>query len=99
MLQPVGISLFGRLEHLVAAAAGEAASVQVRLLVIGQTGKVVELLVALAALVDWSGPVAALVREKLGFGSEGGVALETGVGPGGAWSRGAGLRGAGLYRR
>lgn len=96
MLQPVGVSLFGRLERLVTPAAGEASSVQVGLLVIGQTGQMVELLVTLAALVDRARPVAALVRQELGFSSEDGVALKTGVGPGGARLRAAGLRGPGL---
>lgn len=95
VLQPVGVSLLGRLKHLVAPAAGEAASVQVCLSVIGQAGQVVELLVALAALVHRSGPVAPLVRQELGFGSEDGVALEAGVCPEGAGLREAELRGAG----
>lgn len=99
VLQPVGVPLLGRLEHLIAPAAGEPAFVQVRLPVIGQTGQVVERLVTLAALVDGSGPVAALVRQQLRFGSEDGVALETGVDPGGARLREAGLRGPGLFLR
>lgn len=61
VLQPVGVSLLGRLEHLITPAAGEPTSVQVGLLVIGQTGQVVKLLVALAALVNWASSVAALV--------------------------------------
>lgn len=96
VLQPVGVSLLGRLKHLITPAAGEPASVQVRLLVIGQTGQVVELLVTLATLVHGSGPVAALVRQQLGFGPEHGVTLEAGEGPDGAGLRGAELRGAGL---
>lgn len=35
VLQPVGVSLLGRLKHLITPAAGEPASVQVGLLVIG----------------------------------------------------------------
>lgn len=99
VLKPVGISVFGRLKHLVTPAAGEAAFVQVRLLVIGQTGQVMELLVTLATMVDGAGAVAALVRQQLGFGFEDGVTLETRVGPGGAGLREGGLRGAGLFFR
>lgn len=62
VLQPVGVSLFGRLKHLVALAAGKPAPVQVGLLVIGQAGQVVERLLTLAALVHGAGPVAPLVR-------------------------------------
>lgn len=99
VLQPVGVSLFGRLKHLIAPAAGEPSFVQVGLLVVGQTGQVVELLVALATLVDGARPVAALVRQQLGFGFEDGAALETGVGPGGAGLWEGGLWGAGLFFR
>lgn len=97
VLQPVGVSLLGRLEHLITPAADEASFVHVGLLVIGQAGQVAELLVALAALVDGAGAVAALVRQQLGFGSEGGVALETGVGLEGAGSWDGWLRGTGLF--
>lgn len=92
----MGVSVLGRLKHLITPAAGEPSFVQVGLLVIGQTGQVVELLVTLAALVDWAGPVAALVRQELSFGFEDGVALEAGVGLGGAGLWEAGLRGARL---
>lgn len=97
VLQPVGVPLFGRLKHLIAPAAGEPAFVQVGLLVIGQAGQVVELLVALVTLVDGAGPVAALVRQKLGFGFVGGVALETCVSSEGAGLWEWGLQGAGLF--
>lgn len=97
VLQPVGVPLPGRLEHLVTPAAGEAPLVQVGLLVIGQAGQVVELLVALAAVVDGARPVRALVRQQLGFGGECGAALEAGLGPDGAGLRGAALREAGLF--
>lgn len=97
VLQPVGVSVLGRLKHLITPAAGEPSFVQVGLFVIGQTGQVVELLVTLAALVDGAGPVAALVRQELGFGFEDGVALEAGVGPWGAGLQYTGLRGAGLF--
>lgn len=95
VLQPVGISLLGRLKHLITPAAAEPAFVQVGLLVIGQTGQVVEHLVALSTLVNWTSPVAALVRPQLSFGSEDAVALEAGMGPGGAGDCQARLRGAG----
>lgn len=98
VLQPVGVSLLGRLKHLITPAAAEHAFVQVGLLVIGQAGQVVELLVTLATMVDGAGPVAALVRQQLGFGSEDGVALEAGVAPGGAGLWEAGLWRAGLWR-
>lgn len=61
------------------------------LLVIGQTGQVVEHLVTLAALVDRAGPVTALVQQELSFALEDGVTLETGVAPGGARLQGAGF--------
>ncbi len=48
--------------------------------------------VTLATLVDRAGPVAALVQQELSFTLEDGVALETGVAPGGA-----GLQGAGFF--
>lgn len=90
VLQTVSVSLFRRLKHFVAAAAGEAAAPQVHLLVVAEAGQVVELAVALVALVDGARAVAALVRQELGFGSEDGVTLETRVRPGGA---GRGRRG------
>lgn len=91
VLLAVGVSLFGRLKHLVAPAAGEAVLVQVRLLVIGQAGQVVEVPVALGALVDGARAVGALVGQQLRLGPEHGVALEAGVGAGGAGLQGAGL--------
>lgn len=92
VLQPVGFPLLGRLQHLIAPAAAEPPFVQVGLLVIGQTGQVVELLVALVTLVDGASPVAALVRQQLGLGFVDGVALETCV-----RSEGAGLWDSGLF--
>lgn len=56
-----------------------------------------ELLVTLVTLVDGARPVAALVRQQLGFGFEDGVALETGVCSDGAGLWEAGLWGAGLF--
>lgn len=92
VLQSVGVPVLGRLEHLIAPAAAEPPFVQVGLLVIGQTGQVVELLVALVTLVDGAGPVAALVRQQLCLGFVDGVALETCV-----RSEGAGLWDSGLF--
>lgn len=99
MLQPVGIPLLRRLEHLVAAAADEAVLVQVRLLVVGQAGQVVERLVALAALEDGARLVGALVRQQLAFRFEDVVALEAGEGPAGAGPGGPGLLWTGLFLR
>lgn len=56
----------------------------------------VELLVALDAVVDGACPVCALVRQQLGFGLEHGVALEAGQRPDGS-GRGPILREAGLF--
>lgn len=79
VLQPVSVPLLGGLKHLLAATAAEPASVQVGLLVVGQTGQVVEFLVAQVTLVYGAGAVDALVRQQLGFVFEDGVALEAGV--------------------
>lgn len=81
VLRGLGVLLYGHLKkHLVAPAAA-AVRVQVSLFVIGQTGKVVELLAALAAVVDGPRAVAALVHQQLGRVFEDSVALEAGVRP------------------
>lgn len=96
-LHPEGIPLLDQLDHPVTLAAGELASFQMGLLVIGQTGQVMELLVTLVALVDDACPVAALVQEQVGFGFKASGTLEAGVGFAGAWLLEAGFWGAGLF--
>lgn len=83
-----------RLSLLLTPAAGEASSGQVCLLVIGQTGKVVEGFLTLVALVDGAGAMAALVHQQLRVAPEHCVALEASV----AFER-VGLRQRGLRRR
>lgn len=91
VLRSVGIPLFGGLEHLVAPAAGEALFVQVRLLVIGQAGQMVERPVALDAPINGARSVQPLVRQKLVFAFEHRAALEAGVGPDRMGLQGAGF--------
>lgn len=98
VLRQVGVPSLCRLENLVALAAGEAALVQVDLFVVGQAGQVVESLVTVLTAVERTRPVAALVRQQLGFGFKDEAALEAGVRPDWAGLHGTGLLG-GVGRR